>query len=264
MNRVTPRLVTVMTAALLAGCVAVPPADEGVWVDLTHELSSDAVFWPTGDRFQLVQQAKGITPGGYFYSAYSFSAAEHGGTHIDAPVHFAQGRQSTEQIPLDRLIGSAVVVDVTEPAAADRNLAISATDITRWESLYGVIEPGTIVLFRTGYSSFWPDAERYLGTAVRGAMGALNLRFPGLAEDAAGLLVERDVASVGIDTASIDPGRSRFFEAHVMLMKANIPACENLANLEALPARGAFVVALPTKIRGGSGGPLRIVARVPR
>ena len=234
------------------------------WLDLTHTLSSDAVFWPTADPFELRTDAEGVTEQGYYYSAYSFTTAEHGGTHIDAPVHFAEGRQSVDQISLSRLIGDAVVIDVSERALADRSYRIDVRALQEWESKHGRIPDGAIVLLHTGYDRYWPDAEQYLGTARRGAEGAAELRFPGLHEDAARWLVrERDAAAVGIDTASIDFGESTHFRAHVALMTENVPAFENVANLGQLPAVGAFVVALPTKIGGGSGGPLRIVARIP-
>jgi len=243
---------------------AEPPAsDQGKWVDLTHELSSDSVFWPTAEPFELTIDSKGWTDEGYYYSAYRFRAAEHGGTHIDAPVHFAEGRESVDEISLTRLIGPAVVVDVSESVERASDYQIGVTDLTTWEQTHGRISEGAIVLLRTGYASHWRDAARYLGTAERGAKGAANLHFPGLHPDAASWLVERGIASVGIDTASIDFGPSKDFASHVTLMTENVPAFENLARLEELPAVGAYVVALPMKIKGGSGGPLRIVAWIP-
>ena len=117
---------------------------------------------------------------------------------------------------------------------------------------------------RTGWSARWPDRRSYLGTDVRGAEGVALLRFPGLSPQAARWLAEqRRVRAVGIDTASIDHGPSTHFEAHRALCAANIPVFENVADLGQLPAAGAFVVALPMKIAGGSGGPLRIVALLP-
>jgi kynurenine formamidase len=249
--------------APVAVWAAAAPAAE--WIDLTHPLSADSVFWPTASPFVLTTDAEGYTEGGYFYSAYSFAASEHGGTHIDAPVHFAEGKMTVDQIPLSALIGPAVVVDVSARAAADADYLVTVADFEDWERRHGRIPEGEIVLIRTGYSSFWPDAERYLGTALRGEAGVAALHFPGLHPDAARWLVEqRTIASVGIDTASIDRGQSKLFESHVILMEANVPAFENVAHLDRLPARGAEVVALPVKIQGGSGGPLRIVARVPR
>ena len=163
-------------------------ADE--WVDLTHALSSRSVFWPTAAPFELRTEAAGTTDEGYYYSAYSFSAAEHGGTHIDAPVHFAKGRRSTHEIPLDQLIGDALVIDVSAAALKDRNYRISIGDLQTWEREHGRIDNGAIVLLRTGYDRYWPDAATYLGTALRGEAGVAALRFPGLHEDAARWLVE--------------------------------------------------------------------------
>ncbi len=257
---------TLLIAGLAsASAWAAPALDEaGEWIDLTYELSSESVFWPTAEPFRLTVDAEGMTDRGYYYSAYSFATAEHGGTHIDAPVHFAQGQMSVEQIPLSRLIGPAAVVDVTRQSAADRDYQIRTEDLQRWETEHGRLPDGAIVLFRTGFGRHWPDAASYLGTAERGEAGAANLHFPGLHPDAAAWLVaERRVASVGIDTASIDYGQSRRFRSHVALMQADVPAFENVANLQRVPAEGALVVALPVKIKGGSGGPLRIVAWVP-
>jgi kynurenine formamidase len=252
---------TTLGAVAAFGAAAALAAD--AWIDLTHDLSSESVFWPTAAPFQLKTDAEGMTEGGYYYSAYSFSGAEHGGTHIDAPVHFAKGANSVDVIPVDQLIGDAVVVDVSAAVAKNRDLQIAVSDLEAWEREHGAIPQGSIVLFRTGFSQYWPDAERYLGTALRGEAGVAALSFPGLGTEAATWLVESGKAkAVGIDTASIDYGKSKNFSTHVALMTHNVPAFENVTNLDRLPPAGAFVVALPVKIKGGSGGPLRIVARV--
>jgi kynurenine formamidase len=185
-------------------------------------------------------------------------------THVDAPIHFAAGRRSTEAIPLESLVGPAVVIDVSEAAARDRDHAVSLAELTEWERAHGAIPAGAIVLFRTGFGAFWPDRARYLGTAERGAAGVARLHFPGLGEEAARWLIrERSVRAVGIDTASIDRGVSTGFETHRVLGEADVPAFENLAALDRLPPHGFEVVALPMKIAGGSGGPLRAIAIVP-
>ena len=134
----------------------------------------------------------------------------------------------------------------------------------RWEAEHGRIPNGAIVLLDTGFARFWPEREDYLGTDLRGQEGVQALHFPGLHPEAAAWLVrERRVKAVGIDTASIDYGQSTKFETHVALLSQNIPVFENLANLHDLPARGFDVIALPMKIAGGTGGPLRIIAVVP-
>lgn len=254
-----------MVICLLAGLLPQGlPADQAAsWIDLTHDLSSESVFWPTAEPFSMTTDFEGKTDKGYFYSAYSFKTAEHGGTHIDAPVHFAEGAHHVDEIPLDQLIGDAVVIDVGVAVLQDRDHRISVTDIKEWEVRHGSIPNGSIVLLRTGFGRYWPDAEKYLGTALRGEAGVAGLSFPGLDPAAADWLMQnRHIKAVGIDTASIDHGKSTHFETHVTLMTHNVPAFENVANLDQLPAVGVYVVALPVKIRGGSGGPLRIIARI--
>jgi kynurenine formamidase len=233
-------------------------------VDLTHAFDADTIYWPTEEGFVLERGFAGTTEGGWHYEAHRFRSAEHGGTHVDAPIHFAAGRRSTEAIPLESLVGPAVVIDVTAAAARDRDHAVSLAELTEWERAHGAIPAGAIVLFRTGFGAFWPDRARYLGTAERGAAGVARLHFPGLGEEAARWLIrERSIRAVGIDTASIDRGVSTGFETHRVLGEADVPAFENLASLDRLPPRGFEVVALPMKIAGGSGGPLRAIAIVP-
>lgn len=237
------------------------PLPAGEVVDLTHPFDASTLYWPTAEPFALEVVAEGETPGGW-YAANAFCAAEHGGTHLDAPVHFAQEGRTADEIRLEDLIGDAVVVDVsagsTEP---DREIAVA--DIEAWEAANGPLPEGAIVLLRTGWGERWPDPESYLGTATRGADAVADLHFPGLSEAAARLLVSRGARAVGIDTASIDRGQSTDFRAHRVLAAGDVPIFENVANLALLPARGAVVVALPMKIARGTGGPLRIVAFLP-
>jgi len=236
----------------------------GTLVDLSHDYSDQTVFWPTAESFKLEKVADGVTPQGYYYAANNFATSEHGGTHIDAPVHFAKGHWSVDQIPLDRLVGDALVVDVTEKCAAQPDYRVATDDFTAWERANGEIASGAIVLIRTGYSKFWPDAAKYLGTAERGEAAVAKLHFPGLHPDAARWLAEtRKVKAVGLDTASIDYGQSATYESHRILYERDIPAFENLTSLERLPARGAVIVALPMKIKGGTGAPLRAMAILP-
>ncbi|MBI4419382.1 MAG: cyclase family protein [Gemmatimonadetes bacterium] len=238
--------------------------DPSRWVDLSYSFDDKTIYWPTAQPFKLTKVADGMTPGGYYYSAANFSAAEHGGTHLDSPVHFAQGRHTTDQIPLARLIGPAVVIDVRAKAAANRDYRIDAQDLKEYEARQGRIPDGAIVLFRTGWGSRWPDRKAYLGTDATGPKAVPELHFPGIDTTAARWLVtDRRVDAVGIDTPSIDYGQSTTFDVHRILFDANIPAFENVANLERVPQAGAYVVALPMKIAGGTGGPLRIVAAVP-
>jgi kynurenine formamidase len=233
-------------------------------VDLTHSFNQKTIYWPTApSTFRLERLAFGRTPGGYFYAANALCAPEHGGTHLDAPIHFAAGRRTTDQVPLEQLMGEAVVIDVARSARADRDYRLTREDVLGFERRHGRIAPGTIVLLRTGWSRHWPDRKRYLGDDTPG--DASRLHFPSFGVEAARLLVEqRKVAALGVDVASIDYGQSRDFMVHRIAAAWNVPGLENLKALEALPPRGATVIALPMKIEGGSGGPARVVALLPR
>jgi kynurenine formamidase len=265
----TKRLLPV--ALLLCCCAAVaadtqrPPLDlQGVRVvDLTHPFNEQTLYWPTSSTtFKLDRLAFGKTDGGFFYSSNAFCTPEHGGTHLDAPIHFGEGKRTADQIPLEQLMAAAVVLDVSAKAAADADYRLSLADVLAWEKEHGRIPAGAIVLLRTGWSARWPDRKRYLGDDKPG--DASHLHFPSYGAEAARALVEeRKVGVLGVDTASIDHGPSKDFLVHQIAAAANVPGLENVTNVDQLPATGAWVIALPMKIAGGSGGPVRIVALVP-
>lgn len=245
----------------VGGCASGARLDETKLIDLTHPFNERTVYWPTAKQFALDRVAYGRTAAGYWYASNDFCASEHGGTHLDAPLHFAEGRWDCASIPLGRLVGPARVIDIRDRCEADRDYRLTPEDILRHEERYGRIEPGSVVLIHTGFGRFYPDLRAYLGSAVRGA--AEDLHFPGIGEAAARLLVERRVDLVGLDTASLDHGPSKDFIAHQVLNGASVPGLENLANLEHVPPTGATIIALPMKIEGGSGGPARVVALLP-
>jgi kynurenine formamidase len=231
-------------------------------VDLTYPFSSDTHHWPTAKPFQFEKVAEGRTPGGFWYSSYNYGGSEHVGTHLDAPFHFAEGKWTTEQVPLSRLIGPAVLIDIARQAEKNSDYALQMSDVRGWEKFYGRIPRDSIVLIRSGWGKHWGDRKRYFGTDEAG--NVRDLHFPGLSKEAAEFLVkQRGVKAVGIDTPSIDPGPSKEFLAHQVLGAANVPIFENVAALERMPARGATVYAIPMKIKGGSGAPLRIFAFLP-
>lgn len=239
--------------------------DQGQWIDLTHSYSEETIYWPTSAPFEKNTVFEGQTEGGYYYSAYNIKTAEHGGTHLDAPIHFFEGRQSTEEIPLESLIGNGVVIDVTAAVAKDRDYQITPKDILAWEKIHGALPEGSIVLFRTGMGQHWPNKKQYLGTEKLGPEGVAALSFPGIHPDTARFLVsKRQIKAVGLDTPSLDFGQSKLYETHQILFEKNIPGFENVANLDQLPLKGFRIIALPMKIAGGSGAPLRIVAFVPK
>jgi kynurenine formamidase len=254
-----------MAGWLLLQVVSVASGElDGRIVDLTYAFDSETIFWPTEEGFVLEKGNEGVAEEGYYYAAHRFRTAEHGGTHIDAPIHFHADRPTVDEIPLDRLVGPAVLVDVSDRCAKDPDHRVSVADFEAWEKQHGPIPSASIVLIRTGFGRFWPDRKAYLGTDERGASAVEKLHFPGLHPDAARwLIAERQIRAVGLDTASIDHGPSKQFETHRALFEASVPAFENLAGLDELPPTGFTVVALPIKIRGGSGGPLRAIAILP-
>lgn len=260
------RSIALLCALSIAACDAGPEHEidlsESDLVDLTHAFNAQTIYWPTStETFRHDSLAWGPTPGGWFYSSFGLSTPEHGGTHLDAPIHFGENAQTAEQIPLERLVAPAVVIDISATATPD--YLLTREDVLAFEQQHGMIAPGTIVLLRTGWSRHWPDRRAYLGDDTPG--DASNLHFPSFGEDAARLLVdERRVAALGADVASIDGGSSTDFQVHRVAAAQNVPGFENLTNLDQVPATGAIVVALPMKIERGSGGPLRAIAIVPR
>jgi kynurenine formamidase len=251
------------SCVLLATVGSAQDFSNGRWIDLTHPFNEQSVYWPTAKTFTKEEVFHGHTPGGWFYSAYNFSAAEHGGTHMDAPIHFAEGKHATDKVPLKRLIGPGIVINLSRQAAEDIDYRVSASDIADFEAKHGRIPEGAIVLLNTGRAKLYGEREVYMGTLERGEPAVAKLHFPGLGSDGAALLVERGIAAVGIDTPSIDYGQSKDFATHVKLMTNDIPAFENVADMSALPATGSLIIALPMKIEGGSGAPLRIIAHLP-
>jgi kynurenine formamidase len=252
-----------LTIVYWIGCTQPEKFPSGTIIDLSYPFDSETIFWPTEKGFQFERGFEGITEAGFFYTANRFCTAEHGGTHIDAPIHFFKDRNTVDAIPLEQLMGKGIVVDVSVQCSTDRDYQVQVDDFLVWERKHGGIPEGTIVLLRTGFGKYWPDRRQYMGTNERGDAAVKKLHFPGLHPDAAKWLVtERKIKAVGLDTPSIDYGQSTQFHSHVTLFENNIPAFENVANLNQLPEKDFTVIALPMKIKGGSGGPLRIVAMV--
>jgi len=252
----------IFIAALLCPTAIFAQISSKDWIDLTHPFDSDTVYWPTSEPFSLQVVYDGMTTEGYYYRANQYQAAEHGGTHIDAPSHFAKNGRTVGQIPLSQLMGNAVIIDVRQQALPDDDYLITIGDIKAWEKLYGDIPNNSIVLFYTGYSDFWPDRFRYLGTVLKGQDAVAGLHFPGLAKDTAEWLIShRNIKAVGIDTASIDYGQTLRYPTHQTLSAHNIPIFENVANLNKIQSPFAEVIALPMDIKNGTGAPLRMIAK---
>jgi len=234
------------------------------WVDLTYSFDRTTLYWPNNKTtFVHTTDAEGFTPKGYFYSSYSICAPEHGGTHLDAPVHFAKGKYTVDQLPLQSVTGNAVVIDVSKNALANRDYQVTIDDIKKWEVAHGQIDPHTIILFRTGYGKYYPNRAAYFGTPKTGMAAIPELHFPGIdPKTTLWLVKERSIKALGLDTPSMDYGQSTDFKTHQILLGNNTPGFENVANLDKLPPTKIYVVALPMKIGKGSGAPLRIIAGI--
>jgi kynurenine formamidase len=255
------------TAVILAlfvrtTALAAQGIDESKVIDLTYPFDEHTIYWPTAKPFQLETVSFAKTAAGFWYAANNICLAEHGGTHMDAPIHFAEGKRAADEVPIQQFIGPAVVIDVRTQAAKDADYRVTVADLEAWEKQHGQISPGAIVLMLSGWGSRWPDKQKYLGTDQPGDVA--NLHFPGFSRQAAEFLVsQRDIDAIGVDTPSIDYGQSQDFIVHRIINGANKPGLENVANLEKLPATGATLIALPMKIARGSGGPVRIIALLP-
>ncbi len=242
--------------------MSVPP-DSKKLVDLTHSFDEHTIYWPTEDGFKLIREAAGFTDKGYYYAANRFMCAEHGGTHINAPIHFFEKGRSVDQIPLARLTGPGACVDVSRKCATDRDYLVAVEDFKKWETDNKASLENRIVLIRTGFGRYWPDRAKYLGTAEHGKAAVAKLHFPGLDPSAAAwLITRRHIRMVGIDTASIDYGQTQNYPTHRRLFRDGVPALENVAAMDEVPANNFTVIALPMKIKGGSGGPCRIIAKL--
>ncbi len=222
------------------------------WIDLSHTLEEGIPAWPTHARFSSTPYESQRL--GDVATHYGLTISEHTGTHMDAPLHFvAEGpaHYGTDEIPLERLAGRAATIEATNLGAGD---LLGVEHVKNWERYHGPIEQGDRVLVRYGWDERWTtglEGRRFLED------------WPGLSGEAAGYLVEKGVALVGCDTLAVDAAGSQENPAHHALLDNEVYVVENLKNLCRLPPFCLFL-ALPLKIKGGSGSPVRAVALIPR
>jgi len=247
-------------------CTSPPSSDiKGEMLDMTYPYDESSIYWPTAKPFQLVKVFWGISEGGYWYASNQFSASEHGGTHADAPIHFAENGRTMDQIPLKEWIGPAVKIDVTRKCNEDRDYLLAVEDIEMWEEVYRKIPEGAWVIMYTGIGTkYYPDKEKVLGTEKTGEEAIPELSFPGFSPESVEFLTkERNITGIAIDTPSIDYGKSTEFMVHQILFAADKLALENIANLDELPAEGAMLYVIPMLIEDGTGAPARVFAVLP-
>lgn len=241
---------------LLLACAtaaAGPPAT-GRIVDLTHPLYEAMPYWPGGVPFRmerLVDYDQG-------YRLHKFVMGENTGTHVDAPAHFFRHGRTIAAIPPDELVVPAVVIDIAGKAARNADYRLTPADIRDWEARHGRIPAHSLVILNSGWHRKFGTPEAYINQDADGVM-----HFPGYSKEAAGLLLERDVAGIGIDTLSIDAGNAGEFGAHQVMLGAGKYQVENMANLDALPAVGASVVIGVLPVKDGTQAQARILAFLP-
>jgi kynurenine formamidase len=258
------RLIFLMILAIVYMNCAPPPTSDirGEILDMTFPYDESSIYWPTAKPFELVKVFWGISEGGYWYASNEFSASEHGGTHADAPIHFAENGRTMDQIPLEEWIGPAVKIDVTRKCEEDRDYLLTVADIEMWEGVYGKMPEGAWVIMYTGIDTrFYPDKKKVLGTEKTGEEAITELSFPGFSPESVEFLTrERNITGISIDTPSIDYGKSKEFKVHQILFAADKLALENIANLDKLPAEGAMLYVIPMLIKDGTGAPARVFA----
>lgn len=234
----------------------------GKLLDMTYPYDESTIYWPTATPFKLDKVSWGTTEGGWWYASNNYSASEHGGTHVDAPIHFAENGRTIDQIPLKEWIGPAVKIDVVEKCEKNRDYLLQVDDLLDWEKEYGKIPDHAWVIMYTGIDTkYYPDKEKVLGTNKTGAEAIPELTFPGFSPESVEFLIkERNITGIALDTPSIDYGKSKEFKVHQILFAADKLALENIANLDKLPSFGATLYVMPMLIKDGTGAPARVFA----
>lgn len=223
--------------------------------DLTHVFREGFPMFlgapPAPDREVVVT----VPANGFYGQQWTFW--EHTATHLDVPAHFiVDGRQSPE-IPLEELVRPLVVIDISARAASDPDAVVLPGDLVAFERRHGRIPRGAVACMYSGWESRVGSEAAYRNVGADGLQ-----HFPGFGKAAVEwLLVERDIAGIGVDTLSLDHGASTTFDTHLTVLGADRYGIENLANLARVPARGATIVVGLVPWEHGSGGPARVFAR---
>ncbi len=195
----------------------------------------------------------------------NIACGEHTGTHFDAPIHWVTGKDypnnATHNIPVQKFIGPACVIDVTERVRENVDFLVTVEVVQAWEQKHGEIPRGAWVLIRTDWSKR-TGAERFLNIREDGP------HTPGFHPQCVPFLAkERDILGVGVETVGTDAGQAATFDPmfpfHTIMHGSNRFGLASLMNLDQLPPTGAVVIAPPLKIVNGSGSPLRVLALVP-
>jgi arylformamidase len=212
-------------------------------VDMTHSLEEGIPHWPTQAGVTFEYGFKYKEDGSYWRNIHF---CEHSGTHIDALSHFVEGAENVDEIPINKLMGRGVNIDVTHIPAGD---VTSVNDVKEFEKKYGEIQEGDIVFFRFGWDDKWATDEKGK---------AFMENWPGTSQETAEYLLSKKVSAVGTDASALDAAGTPN-PSHKVLLGNGINIIENVNNLAVLPPFFG-VIGLPCKFKGGSGSTMRLIA----
>lgn len=223
-------------------------------VDLTHTIDPTIPLWPGSDPFCMKIRFD-YDQVGCRAAAYSMVAGT--GTHMDAPAHFIKGGKTLDQFLLQELVVPACIINVQHQVNDNSDYTLRPEDVHSWERQHGKIPVGSMVIMNTGWAQRWPDLKSFLNEDSEGIK-----HFPGFSTEACQLLLERKIGGIGIDTFSLDPGNTKDFGVHYLMLGKGIYFSECLANLDQLPPSGAFIGSFPLKVAHAPEMPARIIGLV--
>jgi kynurenine formamidase len=240
------------SAAALSVTTAAPASAAAGYHDMTHELHPN---FPTYFGAQQLFMDQKFNYAEHKFNLFELRINEHTGTHMDAPLHFSADGASVAEIPVDKLIVPLAVIDIREKAAANADAQVTPDDIKAWTSANGPLPKGCCVAMNSGWDAH-VATDKYRNADDKKAM-----HFPGFHVEAAKMLIEDgNAVGIAVDTLSLDFGPSPDFATHYGWLPTGRWGLECIANLSALPAKGATLIVGAPKIRGGTGGPCRVFA----
>ncbi|BES87508.1 Putative cyclase [Nesidiocoris tenuis] len=252
--------IPIQTMRPVLAILVLASASCGTWgrlpnpIDLGYGYDKDTIVFPGGTPYKVIDQFTGETNGGTWYAKNDFETAEHCGTHLDAPYHFDKNGRKVNEIPLDRLITKAILVDVSADVKDNSSYALPVKKLEEWTKTNGDIPDKSVILIKFGWGSRYPNKEQYLGPSDT------DQRYPGLSEEAAQWIVDtKKFVGVGVDTLSLDrPGNPKK-PNHVKILGSDMYGLENVNLTSDLPPQFDLLV-MPIKLINGTGGPVRIIA----
>ncbi len=213
------------------------------FIDLTHSLSQEMPQWPAPAKVAFSHSIHmSYHESGALIT--NISSTTGAGTHVDAPKHFIEGARAIDQLTLEELYCPAVVIDIKQQSLQNPDYTLQYQDIKMWIETYGPLPKKALVIANSGWSKYWHEPESYANVGEDQLM-----HFPGFSREAADFLLEQNVAGIGIDTFSLDCGISESFPVHKTILGADKYQIENMANVDRLPASGAYILTCPMPIK---------------